>query len=483
MNSNRLSVSILSLALVFVVSSVSPGQILSDGEFQAVNFTSSTPTVSSGTPITALSDIRFNIDYSNIDVFGNGFTVVNLPEAPNSDPNDTSTTGVFLSANNDSNTPFGTASFASISPLGLLVGEGTATPNYRMSVDIFHSTGTGLLDPNGQLISQSGTTNYSLLGLNQTNPIVQVEDLNAPGGGENLAGQGLGLAITADGGAAEDYMPVYGGALYRDRGGNSDLGEAYRGVPDPNTGSVVAYGNVGLAGTLINRLWLDQGLGFEIDDPTISPPDPNNPLRLNRFTGNSQFFSPDPNNLAGYDLDDPNIVAISPYADTLIEATGVPTHLSGDFQTLEGTLRPNEDGVREGVVSNRWATHNLYWIDGQFTYVIDGVPVLQFTPDNDGLNGDDNVYDDFSDSGSVVLGFFDRFSSIAISPEGANFVVYDNLVVEAAASGDAPNLLGFYKNQGFLPDSAIVPEPAAASLLILGGGWVVLGGRRLRSLK
>ena len=405
MTSNRALVTSIVLALMFASSTVAPAQILSDGDFQAINYTSSTPSVASGSPHTSLTDIRFNVDYSDIDLFGDGFIVANLPEAPNSDPNDTSTTGVFISVNNDSvaQNGVGTFSFASISPIGLLVGEGTATPNYRMSVDVFHSTGTGTLDPNGQPGPLNGTTNYSLLGLNQTNPIVQVEDLNAPGGGENLPGQGLGLAITADGGAAEDYFPVYGGALYRDRGGNSDLGESYRGVPDPNTGSVVAHGNVGLAGSLINRFWLDQGLGFVIDDPSVVPPDPNNPLRLNRFTGNSEHFSPDPNDVAGYDIGNPNSATKLTYADPLVETTGVPGHLTGDFETLEGPLASTDVFIADGVISNRWATHDLYWVDGQFTYVIDGVPVLQFTPYNDGLNGDYNVYDYFSDSGSVVL--------------------------------------------------------------------------------
>lgn len=444
----------LGLALALLPTATN-AQILSDGDFLAGNYTSTFPTVSQGNPYTGLGDIRYNIDYSDIDIFGDNFVVASLPEAPNSDPNDTATTGVFLSANNDAVAQGGSGAFygVAIVPNGLNVGTGTANPNYKMSVDVFHSSGTDLLDPNGVGDGETGTTNYSWLGLNQFNTTAQIEDLNAPGGG-NLAGQGLGLLITGDSGAGEDYMPVYGGATYTDRpdGFNEAFGEAYRGVPtsasDP---SFSDFGRSGLASQILHQYWLDQGLGFVTDDSDASNYDPNTVLRLSDFSGDSLDFMPDPANLAGYDITDPNAPRKFVYAEPLVETTGVPTHLSGDVFADGSTLESMDTAFQDGIVSNRWATHDLYWIDGTFTYVVDGVPVLEITPDhdpNDITAG--NVYDDFSDAGSVLLGFFDRFSSIAAEPEGGNFVVYDNLVVEAATSGDAPDLLEFFDGLGFL---------------------------------
>ena len=137
--------------LVATFPAVSQGQIFSDGDFLAANYTSTLPSVSSGNPYTGLGDIRFNVDYSNIDIFGDNFVVASLPEAPRSDPNDAATTGVFLSANNDSVAQGGIGAYygVAIVPNGLSVGTGTANPNYKMSVDVFHSSGTDLLDPNG----------------------------------------------------------------------------------------------------------------------------------------------------------------------------------------------------------------------------------------------------------------------------------------------------------------------------------------------
>ena len=467
----RKFVTLLAVALVALLPTVASAQVFSDGEFLAGGYTSSTPLSSAdggwpGPP--AQSDIRYNIDYSNIDIFNDGFIVASIPEAPRSDPNDSATTGLFLSANNDSQSAgSGVWSYAAAIPNGLNVGNGTATPNFKMTVDVFHSAGTGVRDPNGVLGGLSGTTNYSLLSINQTNTTVQVEDLNAPGGGTNLSGQGLGLMYTADGGAAEDLAPLYAGAFYRDRLGGSSPGFSYRGTPDPN-GTAIGFGKSGLASWHLNEYWMSQGLGYEIDDGGIPGFDPNNQFRLTRFTGDSLAFSPDPNKAGVYDINnlndpnDPNFPTFRRiYGEAITETTGVPGYLSGSFiQNTDPNLSDVGDNsvIPDGILSNAWATHELYWVDGVFSYVIDGVPVLEIDPEydpNDISSG--NVYDPFSESGSVVLGFFDRFNSVASSPEGANFVIYDNLEIEAVSSGAAPDLLDFYEGLGFLLPSAGIP--------------------------
>jgi hypothetical protein len=410
-------------------------QIFTDTEFLAANYDSSTA---------RLGDIRYNVDYSSINIFGDGFVVASLPPAPRT--TDGSTTGIFLSANNDSqNASAGQAAFAAALPKNLSVGNGTANKNYVVRVDVFNSAGTGLDDGTGA-VDQTGTTNYSMLGLNQANTTVQVEELNAPASG-NLPGQGLALGITGDSGAAEDYMPIYGGAVYRDRTGSAVPGQTYRG--NPNNG---APGMSGLIGNILNNYWLSQGLGYEFTDTDT---DPSNDLDV--FTGDSLFASPDPTDLAGY-LSNGTGVDRRVYSEAIGVTTGPVTHYSGTFSTANSIPVDYDSGtIAPGIPGNRWSTHEMFWVDDQFTYVVDGIPVLQIVPDADGLNGDDNVYDDFSDAGTVILGFWDRFSSIAASPEGANFVVYDNLEVAEATAADVPNVMQYLAANGFLLGGANDP--------------------------
>ena len=68
-----------------------------------------------------------------------------------------------------------------------------------MQVDVWHNSGMGTDDGAGN-IDITGTTNYSYLGINQTNTTVRIQENNASA----ASGQGVGLAITADTGAAED---------------------------------------------------------------------------------------------------------------------------------------------------------------------------------------------------------------------------------------------------------------------------------------
>ncbi len=397
------------------------GQIIfSDNDFQAASYTTS----SAGT-----SDIRFNIDYSSIDIFGDGFLTATIPAAPRGGGR-----GVFMSANNNS-FQTGVLSFSSVSPVGVNVGTGTANPNYVMRVDVFNSTGVGIDDGAGNL-SQRGSTNYSLLAINQSNTTVQVNNLNAPGSTGSLSGQGVGLVVTADAGSSDDYIPLYGGAIYRDRSLTDTAGQAYSqssGVTDS-----------GLISRDLNDYWVTQG--FEFDPVT---PDPND--NLNRFTGNHSYHSPDPTNLAGY-LADGSGASRNLFLEAFPQHND-PLHYAGGGVNPPAFLAPNTS-VPGGTIYNRWATHELYWVNGEFTYVINNVPILQFTPDADGLNGDDNVFSPFSSSGTGVLGFWDRFTSIALDPDGANFIIYDNLEFAVAGPNDVPDPMAYLAANGFLLPSS-----------------------------
>jgi hypothetical protein len=388
-------------AALAVVPCLGYGQVIySDSDFLASNYTTS----GSGS-----YDIRFNIDYSSIDIFGDGFTTAAIPPSPRGGG---STTGVYLTANSDFYDPANVAdSFGSVSPLSSLVniGNGTAHPNFVMRVDVFNSTGAGVNDGSGNIIDADDTTTYAYVGINQSNTTVQIENLNAPPTG-NLPGQGLGLAITADGGAGEDWYPVYGGALHRDRSPFVIDGQLYGGGP------------TGLATQQINSYWLAQGVPEE---------------NLDAYTGDGGFYSPDPNS-----------EGIVEFYQEFFPTHNDPIHLGGTGVTAPASLAGN-DILPGGVPYNKWATHEVYWVDGTLTYVVtyDGVsvPVLQITPDNT------NVFVPFSEAGSIVMAFWDRFDGTAVGPQGGNFAIYDNLEIETADASDVPDLNAFLIAHGYLP--------------------------------
>ncbi|MEM9354245.1 MAG: hypothetical protein AAGA92_14660 [Planctomycetota bacterium] len=170
------------LLLSLVTRTVGGQTILADTEFLAGDYVTSHA---------GQSDIRFNIDYGNLEIFGDGSLVATLPPAPRSTGGET--TGVFISANNDASNPLsGQASFSAILPQGLNIGSGTAHEDFKMTVDVFNSFATGLGG-----VSPIGSASYGMVGINQSNSVVQVANLNAPSTGVNLPGQGLRLAVTA----------------------------------------------------------------------------------------------------------------------------------------------------------------------------------------------------------------------------------------------------------------------------------------------
>lgn len=430
MNSMSVRTKLLTLTLASVfgmTAQLASAQVFTDDDFLAADYTTSG---------IGNQSIVFNADYSNIDVFGDGFLTASLPEAPNSSGG-SATTGVFLTANNDSLVS-GAESFSSISPTlaNVNVGEGTATPNYVMQVDVWHSAGMGTDDGAGN-VDITGTTNYSYLGINQTNTTVRIQENNASA----ASGQGVGLAITADTGAAEDFLPHYGGAGYRFRSGiganvandGTNFRSGQGDNPDLRTGLVT---------DAINDAWVAAtgtaagGADFAFDTAVAE-------TELNQFSGNSLFFSPDPN--------EPELfLSDGSGTDRSYFAEAFPTH-SDDLAYTADLAAPafllgNETNTA-GVPYNRWATHRLYYIDDVFTYTVEDsvagveVVVLEKEINDPTESGADGVFDETSDAGSVVLAFWDRFGgSIALSPEGANFVVYDNLSVTAANPGDAPTL-------------------------------------------
>ncbi|MEM8947518.1 MAG: hypothetical protein AAGD11_20260 [Planctomycetota bacterium] len=340
---NKTICCVAALVVATLFGPVSQAQVFNDGEFQASDYTTS--------GIGTLQDVRFNVDYSSIDIFGDGFLTTAIPEAPNSSGG-TATTGVFLTVNNDSIAlgGSGTESFASVSPTlsNVNVGSGTSTPDFVMQVDVWHNTGTGVDNGLGS-ISQTGTTNYSYVGINQSNSTVRLLENNAAA----TAGQGVGLAITADTGSAEDYLPHYGGVGYRFREGlgsnvandGTNLRSGQSDNPDLRSGLVTEQ---------INEAWQSQGFDFGTGVPATE---------LNQFSGDSLHFSPDPTDPAGF-LSNGSGVDRSYYAEAF------PTH-NDPLATVANLTPPAfvqaNDTATAGVPYNRWSTHRLYFIDDVFT--------------------------------------------------------------------------------------------------------------------
>lgn len=430
-------------AAIIASSRTAVALVFGDTFFSAADYT---------TTLVGNTTVEFNANYGAIDVFGDGFLTASIPEAPNSSPSVAAQTGVFISANNNSLVS-STESFSSISPKlsDLNVGSGTTTPNFVMQVDVWHNTGTGV-DVGGGTIDVTGTTTNSYLGINQSNTKVRIQENNAT----QTTGQGVGLAITGDAGAADDYLPHYGGVGYRLRPG--------LGMNVTNDGTNFRSGlednpllRPGLMTEAISEAWRSQGFDYSTGDPSTE---------LSQFTGDALHFAPDPTNPEGYRSDGSG-------QNRQYFAEAFPTHndpLAVSAALPQPSFPAANDTVTPGVPYNRWATHRLYFIDDVFTYTIEDsvigneVVIVEKLINDPNDAGADTVFDPVSNSGSVVLGFWDRFGgSIALSPEGANFVVYDNLSVSAASSGDAPTAADAISD--FVP----VPEPNTLILLAASG--------------
>ncbi len=407
--------------------------------------------------INGLEDVRFGFDYGNFDIFGDGFVTGSIPEAPNS-TSGTATTGVFLSVNNDSiaagagTEPMFTAVFPKLSNLnsGAGVGTGTPTPHYKVTLDVFGSTGVGVIDTvdgvegnEDDVIIQGGTTNKVHVGINYADPTdvalqaVSINLQDGTGTGSAPSGtQGMGLGFSPDTGASEDYIPVYGGFQYALRSGRP------RSIFDETAATT------GRSADFIQEFWRDAGLGLTIEDydegagPTAT--------QLSKFTGDPQgHFAPDPNDVGSFDGTDSS-TGLNFYAETF-PANTADLHYdvsSADLQAALGVgansrLRTNTEAADVGTPYNQWSEHEIIFSDEIMTYSINGTIIVQMAVDD--------VEDAVSSAGTVMLAYYDRFGSIANAPEGGNFVIYDNLVIETAASGDTPSILANLQAKGFLP--------------------------------
>ncbi|MEM7627355.1 MAG: PEP-CTERM sorting domain-containing protein [Planctomycetota bacterium] len=391
-------------------------------------------TVAGDGDATTIEDVRFAFDYGSFDLFDEpvytgvtplaaGLISGGIPEAPRSEAGDAPTTGIFLSANNSSLVP--TSLIAGIYANEVSVGAGTANEDYVLRFDAFHSATPGI-DGTGA----SGTTNFQWAGINFTNlPVAPgaVGDYTAPItiGPAGVSGQTL--AITGDQSAFDDYEVTIGDVNIEDRN----------------------EGFTGLATAHIQRQFEADGFAGGVTEISFANQD-------------ESHLTPIPGNESSFDFND--LSTGQQYWRDQFPAISDPLH----FDTPEDE-NPNEF-LPGGTPYNRWAMHEVFIVDGVWTYAIDGSLILQVDPL---LAGDGSQV--VTDSGTFALGFVDAFTSFNASPEGSNFVVYDNIVLDVAAASDVPDILAALDAGGYIPP---IPEPGGLGLVALGGLGLVLRRRR-----
>ncbi|MEM1098242.1 MAG: PEP-CTERM sorting domain-containing protein [Planctomycetota bacterium] len=446
-----------SAGLAFATSAAS-GQVIATLSDSAADWTTDSP---SG----AQADFLFDFDYSTYDLFGDGYLTGSIPASPNGGG---STTGILLSANNNSLEPdVGNPSYAALFANGVDVGAGTANEDYVLKFDLFHSTANGVYyapgedgvfgtpeNPGDDLFELNGSTNYAAAGINYGSTTLRIQTVTGSGS-FNAGGtdQGIFLGATADSGAAEDYFALFGGDEHRARSNGADGNPFQTGLtPQAINDAFIANPPAGFDTTLLDT-------GFPGDDNAFSP-----------VVGSEANFDP----AAAADSEDPltfaDRTAFRQYwVENFPLTPGTPHYTISDLGLLQSSnlttdpedpvffppeayVANNDTGAGEaGLPYNRWTEHEVYYVDGTFQYLIDGVLVSQITPDDDDTSDDQNVFGDLSDSGTVLLAFYDRFSSVSNDPEGANFAIFDNVVIEEADASDLLDVETVLANAGFIP--------------------------------
>ncbi|MEM9914439.1 MAG: PEP-CTERM sorting domain-containing protein [Planctomycetota bacterium] len=412
-------------ALLASLTTMAHGQVFSDSDGTASLYTvaGDGPPDPGATP--TIEDVRFGFDYGNFDLFNNslyetaagvqldGFLKGSIAEAPNSAAGDAATTGLFISANNSSFV--NTSLFAGVYANGVDVGAGTSTPDYVLKFDSFMSSTNGV---DGAF--PSGATNYFAAGINYDPSQVVAEDFgpytNARSN-SNGGQSGQTLAYTTDRDGFDDYEVTIGNVTIEDR----------------------SEGFTGLATAHIEQGFIDAGFS---NTDYVTPIETSN--------ADDGHATPIVGNEAIFDATDATTVAATSrqfWREQFPETTD-PLHFSSDLDPR--TLNPN-DSFAGGTPYNRWVENEIYYVDGVWTYVIDDTVVLQVDPDEAG-DGTQTV----TDSGTIGFFFFDGFSSFSSTPEGTQFAIVDNIVVEAAASGDAPDMTQFLIDEGYIPEPAVV---------------------------
>ncbi|MEQ9461729.1 MAG: hypothetical protein RIG82_12335 [Phycisphaeraceae bacterium] len=423
MNSRITTSALLGAALVAATSA--NAQVIYNFSDSASDWTHLSGEVDGGTGVAI-----FDLDYSDFQRYadvgaygvnaadlGDGFRYT-LPASPNGGG---STTGILISANDDSlNANFGTgpalsALFGTGAPM---VGTGTANPNYVFKFDMLHATG----DDDRFTGTFTGTTNVAGGGINFTSTTdvrVRGQQIGTP----TTTNQGQSLVSTADSGSSIDWAPNYGGFWVAPR---------FDFETDIN-GDVVQENRSGLAASYVEMTTV-------VDIRTLYPGNANIQAVADPILGSS-VSGPRVSTLSDGAISDHGYSAklrnAFPSTGFNSNQAGVP----GAGITYTGTVTGGfaDPGGSQTVTGGGWNTHEIYYVDGDITYVIDGTVVL-FQEDVANYTTQEGTDQTSSGAGYPMVAFQDPFlGSLAASPEGANFAIIDNAILEVATSAPSFN--------------------------------------------
>ncbi|MEO0604690.1 MAG: PEP-CTERM sorting domain-containing protein, partial [Myxococcota bacterium] len=156
--------------------------------------------------------------------------------------------------------------------------------------------------------------------------------------------------------------------------------------------------------------------------------------------------TPQVGNEAAFDNTDGTTVAATSnqyWLDQFPQQTGpVPFDANGTF-----FIENDNDVLAGGTPYNQWVEHEIYFVDGVWTHVMNGTPVLQVDPTTAG-DGTQTA----TTSGTVGLGFLDGFPSFNLDPQGSQGVFYDNIEVnEVLDASTVPDMTAFLLAGNYIP--------------------------------
>lgn len=369
--------------------------------------------------------VIFDLDYSDFQRYnfaeygffdgGDGFRYT-IDPSPNGGG---STTGILLSANDDSfATNFGSGpAIASIFGTGAPdVGAGTANPNYVFRFDMLHATGGDTRFTGGL----GGTTNVAGAGINMSRSATDLRVRGQVIGAPDTSNNGQALYSTADAGSSIDWAPVYGGFWVAPR---------FDSETDGN-GDEIQENRAGLANAAIE-------MTTSVDIRTLYPTNANITGLADPLLG-SEFRGPRVSKTVRGAISDHGYSAAFRNAFARTDADTNSTGMPGADMVYSGTVTGGlaDAGGSVGIKANAggWSTHEIYYVNGDYMYVIDG-QVVAYQEDVATYTTQAGTDQSSSGSGVPVVAFSDPFlGSLAVSPEGGNFALLDNAVLEVANS-------------------------------------------------